>query len=137
MSNLRPIIQRPVGVPTLQEGSSVKGQSNRVQDQRVEDKGSSFAELLSEQLQKGQNIRFSKHAEQRLATRNVRLTGHQMQEISRAVDLADKKGIRDSLILMKDLAFIVNVPSKVVVTAMDGESIKNNVFTNIDGAVLI
>jgi len=137
MSDLRPIIQRPVGVPNLQEGSRARTNSNRVREQRAEVGGSSFAELLGEQLQNGQGIRFSKHAEQRLADRNVRLTGHQMQEIARAIDLAGKKGIRDSLILTKDLAFIVNVPSKVVVTAMDGESIKNNVFTNIDGAVVI
>ena len=49
---------------------------------------------------------------------------------------ASEKGIKDSLILIDQLAFIVNVPNNTVVTAMDQTENKSNVFTNIDGAVI-
>jgi flagellar operon protein len=53
------------------------------------------------------------------------------------VEKARAKGVKDSLIVMGDLALIVNVPSKTVVTAVDGENLKENIFTNIDGAVIL
>ena len=121
----RPII--PVGIARDQKKPMPVNQNER----------GSFANLLEQELDKTQDVRFSKHAEQRLETRNIQLTNEQMQEINMAVDKAEKKGIRDSLILMKDMAFIVNIPSRVVVTAMDEQGIKENVFTNIDGAVIL
>jgi flagellar operon protein len=53
------------------------------------------------------------------------------------VEQASKKGVCDSLVLVDSLAFIVNVPSRTVVTAMDQTETNSNVFTNIDGAVII
>jgi len=53
------------------------------------------------------------------------------------VNKASEKGIKDSLIIMSNKAFVVNLKSKTVITAMDGEMLKNSVFTNIDGAVII
>jgi len=52
------------------------------------------------------------------------------------VTRADEKGAKDSLVLLRDLAFIVNVKNRTVVTAVDGEHLKDNVFTNIDSAVI-
>jgi flagellar operon protein len=52
------------------------------------------------------------------------------------VEMAEKKGIKESLVVVDSLAFIVNVPSRTVVTAMDQNESENNVFTNIDGAVI-
>jgi flagellar operon protein len=52
------------------------------------------------------------------------------------VDRAEEKGARDSLVLLRDMAFIVSVSNRTVVTAMDGERLKENVFTNIDSAVI-
>jgi len=96
-----------------------------------------FQELFNQELSRKDAVTFSKHAEQRLETRNIRLTSGELEAISKAVNRAEEKGIRDSLILLKDMAFIVNVPGRVVVTAMSGESAKDNVFTNIDGAVVL
>lgn len=131
MSNrIYPNIQRPiipVDITRDQKKSMPVNQNER----------GSFASFLEQELDKTREVRFSKHAEQRLETRNIQLTNEQMQEIGLAVDKAEKKGIRDSLILMKDMAFIVNIPSRVVVTAMDEQGIKENVFTNIDGAVIL
>ena len=54
-----------------------------------------------------------------------------------AVDLARERAIEDSLVILGDLALIINVPSRTVITAMDGQNMKQNVFTNIDGAVIV
>ena len=59
-----------------------------------------------------------------------------MQRLQDAADRASQKGIKDSLVLMDELAFIMNVPSQTVVTAMDATSTAENIFTNIDGAVI-
>jgi flagellar operon protein len=81
-------------------------------------------------------VKFSKHAMNRLSLRNIELTNDQMERLNQGKIEAGEKGIRDSLILVDQLAFIVNVPSGTVVTAMDQTENKNNVFTNIDGAVI-
>lgn len=61
----------------------------------------------------------------------------QMRKLNEAVDRAAAKGLDDTLILTKDAAFIVNVANRTVVTAMDRNSLDGNVFTNIDGAVIV
>lgn len=99
--------------------------------------GSGFHELLLEKLEQSEKIKFSAHAQTRLASRNIHLGSENLQKLSDAVQLAESKGARDSLILMDNLAFIVNVDNRTVITAMDEESIKESVFTNIDSAVIV
>lgn len=102
----------------------------------------SFASVLNKLQEPTDNInsegavKFSKHAMNRLSMRNIELTPEQMERLSRGKAEAGEKGIRDSLILVDQLAFIVNVPSSTVVTAMDQTENKTGVFTNIDGAVI-
>ncbi len=84
----------------------------------------------------GTDVKFSKHAVNRLNDRNIELTNDQMLRLKQGARMAGEKGIRDSLILVDQLAFIVNVPNHTVVTAMDQTENDNNVFTNIDGAVI-
>ena len=79
-------------------------------------------------------LRFSKHAMNRLAERNIRLTDDQLDRLNEGAMKADRKGIKDSLIMVDELAFIVNVSSNTVITAMDDSS--DSIFTNIDGAVI-
>lgn len=95
----------------------------------------SFREAL-DKASGNQKVHFSKHAANRLETRNIELTTGQMQRLQDAADRASQKGIKDSLVLMDELAFIMNVPSQTVVTAMDATSTAENIFTNIDGAVI-
>ncbi len=83
------------------------------------------------------SVKFSKHALNRLNMRNIELTQDQMMRLNQGKAEAGEKGIKDSLILVDQLAFIVNVPNNTVVTAMDQTENKNNVFTNIDGAVIV
>ena len=60
-----------------------------------------------------------------------------MQDLEASVDKASAKGARDIVIISPEQAFIVNVPSRLVITAMTTEEMKENVFTNIDGAVIL
>ena len=81
-------------------------------------------------------IKFSKHAQERLETRNIQLDENDLSQIGRAVDKAEAKGANDSLVLLRDMAFIVSIKNRVVVTAIDNEAMHENVFTNIDSAVI-
>jgi len=118
------LVQRTTGPQTPvtgEQGSAVKGASF----------GDIFKSKVTEEL------KFSAHASSRLKSRNIEMTPDIMGKLEKAVEGAQSKGARDSLILVnKDLAFIVNIPNKTVITAMDGESIKDNVFTNIDSTVI-
>ncbi|KKM12432.1 hypothetical protein SY88_04085 [Clostridiales bacterium PH28_bin88] len=96
----------------------------------------SFQTVLEQEL-KAQPLKFSQHARQRMATRRIALTAGDLERLGTAVDKAAQKGARESLILMDDLALIVSVANRTVVTAVDGAGIKENVFTNIDSAVII
>ena len=72
----------------------------------------------------------------RLESRDIHMTDEQKQKLNESVDKAAAKNVRDSLIMMDDLAFVVNVRNKTVVTVVNKEEMKENVFTNIDGAVI-
>lgn len=85
----------------------------------------------------GSELRFSKHASSRLATRDITLDDTQVARLKDGVQRANVKGIKDSLMIMDKLAFIVNVPSATVITAMDQTETNENIFTNIDGAVIV
>lgn len=82
-------------------------------------------------------LKFSAHASQRLKDRKINLDPSMMNKLSEAVDRAEAKGIDDTLVLTKDAALIVNVKNRTVVTALDTGSLSGNVFTNIDGAVIL
>ncbi|AIQ53327.1 MULTISPECIES: TIGR02530 family flagellar biosynthesis protein [Paenibacillus] len=92
----------------------------------------SFESVLQKNM-----LKFSNHAAKRLEQRGIELGSRQLDQISNAVEKAAAKGSKESLILMKDMALIVSVPNRTVVTAMDGNSMKDNVFTQIDSAVII
>lgn len=107
---------------------------NRKKTQKNADSEVSFEEVLR---QKQKPLKFSKHATQRLSQRNINLSDEQNIRLTNGVTEAEKKGVNESLVLVDNLAFIVNVPNKTVVTAMDQEETNANVFTNIDGAVIM
>lgn len=82
-------------------------------------------------------VKFSKHAVNRLAERNIELTDKQMERLQEGTMKAGAKGINESLVIVDQLAFIVNVPNNTVITAMNQTEANENVFTNIDGAVIM
>lgn len=94
----------------------------------------SFQDVLNEKVK--QEVKFSKHAIGRLENRNIELSEDQLDRLNQGVGQARTKQIQESLVMMDNLAFIVNVKNNTVVTAMEqGES--GQVFTNIDGAVIV
>ena len=99
---------------------------------------SAFAELLQEAVRKdGTDLTFSKHAIERLDARRIEVSPQLVEKMSAAVDKAGSKGVTEALLLNGDTAFIVNVPNRTVVTSMNGGEMKENIFTNIDGAVIL
>jgi len=103
----------------------------------VNEAGLSFEQVLKTKTEEKDSLKFSKHASIRLEQRGISLTDSQMKRLSAGTEKAQLKGIRDSLVIVDELAFIVNVPKHTVVTAMDSTETDTNVFTNIDGAVIM
>lgn len=96
--------------------------------------GPGFGEVFDA---KSREIKVSAHAQARLKSRGIDLNEARMAKLTEAVDRAASKGAKESLVLMEDLAVIVSVRNRTVITAVDGASLKENVFTNIDSAVIV
>lgn len=103
-----------------------------VQSKNINGPKQSFDEIFRHEIEK---VKFSGHALKRLESRNIKLDETEMQKLNEAVSKAKMKGARDSLVMMNDKAFIVNVPNRTVVTAMDIQNNEENIFTNIDSVV--
>lgn len=102
---------------------------------KTQENGVDFSSILGEKLSEGREIKVSKHAAMRLEARNITLDSASMEKLKNAVDKASQKGVRDTLVVMDQVAFVVNVNARTVVTAVNQSELKDNVFTNIDGAV--
>jgi len=98
----------------------------------------SIDEVVSESnIQRTGAVKFSKHAGERLEERDIQLTDEQMARLTEGTDKAISKGIKESLVIVDDLSFIVNTKNRTVITAMDQNNNEDNIYTNIDGAVII
>ncbi|MBR6003354.1 MAG: flagellar protein [Lachnospiraceae bacterium] len=127
LSNLQ-IQEAILGNQTIKETRNVP---------RIDGNHKSFDEILQKKLEDNRGeVRFSKHAMTRLENRNITLSDLQMNRLNEGARKAGEKGIKESLVLVDELAFIVNTEHKTVVTAMDQGTNEENIFTNIDGAVI-
>ena len=99
--------------------------------------GANFRNLLDEQLAKNSPLQFSKHALERVDQRGITLTEDLLSSLSKAVSRAREKGARDVVVIDTKQAFIVNVPNNTVITTINDKEMRENVFTNIDSAVII
>ncbi len=97
---------------------------------------SDFATLLNEKLASS-DVKFSKHATMRMSQRGVDCSEGLIEDLNGAVEKAREKGAKDIVVIGRDNAFIVNVPNNIVVTTMDSKEMRDNIFTNIDSAVII
>ena len=97
----------------------------------------SFQDMFSRELAQTQGIQFSKHAQQRLHSRGLELSDRQLADLAGAIDRAQAKGSRETLVLADEAAFVVSVPNRTVVTVFDRESLQDGVVTSIDSAVII
>lgn len=101
-----------------------------------------FGALLKQELvksgeQKAQGVAFSKHAISRAEERGIEVTPHLMDRLAGSVVRAQEKGATNILAMDAGKAFIINVPSARVITAITQDEMKENIFTNIDGAVFL
>ena len=139
MDELRPVQANPGAIQRPNPG----GDGVRTGDTGTRpSEGEPFDVLLREQLLQSApapvspGVRFSTHAQQRLQQRDITLGDDAVAKISDAVDRAQQKGSKESLVLLDDMAFVVSVKNRVVITAVDQPSMKQNVFTNIDSVVI-
>ena len=133
------MIQNSNFLTALQLQEQYKSSQNKPAMQSTSE-GLSFQDVLLKQKEsKGSDasLKFSKHASVRLEQRGINLTSSQMKRLEDAYTKASQKGIKDSLVIVDELAFIVNVPNQTVVTALNSTDTNENVFTNIDGAVFM
>lgn len=121
----------------IHPGYGVNPNSTTVQKPQGTKQEGEFARLFQQSLQKSKELTFSKHAIQRLESRSISVSPELITQIGNAVEQARAKGVKDALILDGKTAFIVNVPSNTVITTMNGGELAGNVFTNIDGAVVL
>lgn len=128
-------VGKPIGNPYKSGINSSEAGPNatKVREQR------DFKDVLKTAIDNGNigDVKFSKHAIRRMEDRRIELSAEQLRDIGDALNKVKNKGVKDSLILMENTALIVNVPTGTVVTAVDNNSMRENVFTNIDGAIII
>jgi flagellar operon protein len=115
----------------LQQAQSVSAAQTSTQSTARPADGTSFADTLAQV----QDVHFSNHAQKRLESRDIELNADSVQRLSNAIDKAEERGGKSSLVMMDDLAFIVNVPQRTVVTALDAGHRGQGVFTQIDSVV--
>jgi|YelNatPaOPRAMG01_1025707.scaffolds.fasta_scaffold12065_2 flagellar operon protein len=115
--------QQPVTTPSLRQPQE-------------RENGISFADTLKQAEGRMGTLKFSAHAQMRIQSRRIDLGATDIQRIEGAVQKVADKGGRESLVLMDDTAFVVSVPNRTVITVVDKENLKQNVFTNIDSAVI-
>lgn len=99
----------------------------------VENKESKFQTILNKELHE---VKFSKHALERMKSRNINLSESDVEKLENAVSKAEEKGSYESLVVLNDFALVVSVKNRTVITAVDSLS-SQNIFTNIDSAIFI
>ena len=131
MEDIRFSMYSPVvtGNPTV--GSKQK------QPAQGEAQGPSFQDVLAETLRQSSEVNFSKHAVKRVEEHGIELNDENLGRLNEGVKIASEKNLEEPLILVGNAAFLVNIPNNTVITAVDSGNMKGNVFTNIDGTVII
>lgn len=105
----------------------------RAQHQKVSQH--SFKSLFDKELDSSLTI--SKHAKKRLEDRNIEITDASWNKIGEKVKEAGKKGVKDSLVILRDVTLVVNAPNQTVITALGRNESASQIFTNINGAIVI
>ncbi len=126
MSEHITIFPQPIGTP---QAPTARGR------QQNSGTSGSFDQLLQNRIDQG-SVKFSRHASERMQSRGIQFSPDQLQRLESAVSQVNNKGGRESLVMLDDTALVVSVKNETVVTVVDKNQLKNNVFTNIDSAVI-
>ncbi len=106
----------------------------------VKTSGPAFGQVLQDQIARHAaqaGVKLSGHAQTRLASRGITLTGEDITKLGDAITRAAAKGARESLVVMDKAALVVSVANRTVITAVDRASLQENIFTNIDSALIL
>jgi flagellar operon protein len=113
----------------------VSNLNSNVQLQNVrKSESSNFKDLLNEKI--GNEVIFSKHANERILERNIDVSGEVTEKLNEASAQAKDKGLKNVLVMIDNLGFIISTANNKVITAVNSQELKENIFTNIDGAVI-
>lgn len=91
--------------------------------------GPSFQDTLA-------GVQFSSHAAKRIERRDLDLDAGRLNRLNSAITRASEKGARNSVVMLDDLAVVVDVRDRKVITAINAQQGKERVFTNIDSVVI-
>lgn len=105
--------------------------------QSVNSKSEVFESILKEKLNNKANFTISNHAAKRLQDRNISFSENDISNINKGINIASEKGSKDSLIIYKDVALVASIKNRTIITAVDKNENKENVFTNIDSVVML
>jgi flagellar operon protein len=118
------------GIPNTKVASLVQGSAPTARPNGV-GAGPDFSSILQDRL------KISGHAQTRLQSRGIQLTEGDWDRVMSGVQKAAAKGARESLVMLDSVALVVSIKNKTVITAVDQANLKDNVFTNIDSAVIV
>ncbi len=121
--------------------------SSPIQNNKVHDLLSARTATPSKPVQQGSGpdfqailadrLKVSNHAKTRLESREIALDADKWERVLQGVEKAAEKGAKESLVMVDDVALVVSVKNRTVITAVDQNHLKENVFTNIDSAVIV
>ncbi|MEW5924380.1 MAG: TIGR02530 family flagellar biosynthesis protein [Candidatus Zixiibacteriota bacterium] len=115
----------------------IVNKSNEVQTAGTDKKVGTFKETFSQELAKANDIKFSRHAQQRMYSRGIELSDEKLTQLSEAIDKAAVKGSKDTLILDEDAAYVASIPTRTIISAFSRANLQEGVFTSIDSAVIL
>lgn len=119
----------------IEDISSVSSNSSRINQSK--NNGPDFKDFLNKEISKNEAFVISKHAEERLRQRNIRFNEADMKQINEGINKAEAKGSKDCLICYKGNALVTSIQNRTVITAMDQEGSKGNIFTNVDSVLFL
>jgi flagellar operon protein len=128
---MTPLEHNPALVPPV--GAPAPAAPTRQGQPAAKPNGPSFADVLGE---KAGTVQLSGHAKARIERRGIELGSDTLARLQHGVDRAAAKGSRESVVFVDDVAFVVSVKARTVITAVDRSSMRDHVFTNIDSAVI-
>jgi len=121
--------QRPVNLIEIAQRGKPQATRNSA--------GTSFKDMFSAELAQNRGLSFSRHAQQRLFSRGIELSDDTLGRIADAVDRAATKGSKETLVMSDEVAMVVSVTNRTVITAFDRDNLREGVVTSIDSAVIL
>jgi len=123
-------LQQPVNLIEIAKRNNVKSRATGPGQ-------TSFKQMFSEELAQERHVTFSRHAQERLYSRGLELSEQNLTDLAGAIDRAQTKGSKETLVLTDEIAFVVAPQNRTVVTVFDRENLREGVVTSIDSAVIV